>query len=172
MSYTEFGVKLTNTQAKKLADAIKNKTKTSIRLGSNELEGEHKIPLTQMQINKIKKHKNKGVGVTLHMSQKQLNHMNKTGGVLPLLALLPAIFGGLAAAAGIAGGASGISKAVNDKKANNKMLEEQQRHNAQVEKELSSSGKGLYLNPAKGDGIKKNLRKRCVCGKGYFLNPN
>lgn len=156
MSYTETGVKLTNTQAKKLADAIRNKTIVSLKLRFNELNGEHKLPLTQMQINKIEKHKNKGVGIILHLSQKQLNYMNKTGGVLPLLALLPAIFGGLAATGGLAGGIATIAKSVNDKKANDKMLEEQQRHNTQVEKEF---GKGLYLNPTKGDGIKKKAKK-------------
>ena len=178
MSYTEYGVKLSNTQANKLANAIRNKTIASIKLSCNELNGEHKIPLTQMQINKINKHKNKGVGIILHLSQKQLHHMHKT--ILPLMALLPAIFGGWRAAGGIASGASSIAKAINDKKANNKMLEEQQKHNAEVEKQLGKGlylnpkGEGLYLNP-KGKGIKKKKKKiqqKCTCGKGYFLNPN
>ena len=179
MGYTEFGVSLTNIQAKKLADAIRTKTIASLKLRFNELNGEHKLPLTQMQINKINKHKDKGVGIILHLSQSQLKHMHKSGGVLPLLAILPAIFGGLAAAGGITGGVSSIAEAVNDKKANNKMLEEQQRHNLEVEKQL---GKGLHLNPM-GSGIQnKNVKKKqknmeiqggCShCGKGCFLNPN
>ena len=54
----------------------------------------------------------------IHDNRQQLEELKaKSGGILPLLALLPLIFGGIAAAGGVAGGAAGIAKAVSDKKA-------------------------------------------------------
>src|SRR6476469_11140480 len=57
-------------------------------------------------------------------SQKetQLNHMEKTGGFIPLLTLIPIIASALGAAGGLAGG---ISRVVSDSKSNY----EQARHN-------------------------------------------
>src|SRR5271156_1051827 len=72
-----------------------------MRLSKNSLHGDHKLPLTQRQINRIQKAKS---GINLLLSVSQLQHLEKTGGFIPLLALLPAIFGGLGAAGGLAGG--------------------------------------------------------------------
>lgn len=70
----------------------------------------------------------------------------KTGGVLPLIP----IFAGLSAAGSLAGGISGITKAINEYRAAKKRLKELQRHNKQME-ELRI-GKGLSIKPYK-DGL-------------------
>ena len=70
----------------------------------------------------------------------------KRGGFLPLL--LPA----LSAIGALAGGAAGITKAVNNAKAARKQLEETMRHNRSME------GRGMYLTPYKR-GAGMNLRR-------------
>lgn len=71
----------------------------------------------------------------------------KVGGFLPFL--IP-LFAGLSAAGALAGGASGIAKAVNDASAAKKQLEENQRHNVAMEAVvLGKKGSSLYLQPRK-----------------------
>ena len=83
--------------------------------------------------------------------------MSKNCGFLPLLALPPAIVGGLAAAGGVSGGDASIVKAVHDKQAHSATLAEQERHNREVELQLK--GSGLYLKhggccpKCKGSGL-------------------
>lgn len=73
----------------------------------------------------------------------------KIGGVLPFL--IP-LFAGLSAVGALAGGASGIAKAVNDASSAKKRLEESERHNKTME--AIAMGKGLYLKPyRKGLGL-------------------
>ena len=73
----------------------------------------------------------------------------KVGGFLPFL--IP-IFAGLSAAGAIAGGASGIAKAVNDANSANRQLNESQRHNKTME--AIALGRGLHLKPyRKGFGL-------------------
>ena len=79
----------------------------------------------------------------------------KEGGILPLAALLPLIFGGIAAAGGTAGGIASAVKAANDKAKNDLELEEQRRHNKIIEKSLV--GSGVFLNPYKGKALKEML---------------
>lgn len=83
----------------------------------------------------------------------------KTGGFLPIL---PAIFAGLSALGGLAGGAAGIAKAVNDSKAATQKLQESQRHNKMMETIALGNKKGsaLYLKPyKKGLGLFTNISK-------------
>jgi hypothetical protein len=83
----------------------------------------------------------------------------KTGGFLPLL---PAIFAGLSALGGLAGGAAGIAKAVNDSRAATQKLQESQRHNKLMEAIALGNKKGsaLYLKPyKKGLGLYTNVSK-------------
>ena len=73
----------------------------------------------------------------------------KTGGVLPLVP----IFAGLSALGALAGGASGVAKAINDSIAAKKQLEESKRHNEAMEQ--VALGNGLYLRPYKiGNGLR------------------
>ena len=109
--YHKYGLTLSKGQVQKITLAIKKHHEVKIRLSKNNLQGDHHLPLTQRQINKIKKSK---TGVDLELSASQLQHWQKTGGFLPLLALIPAIMGGIGAAGGLAGGiASAVSAAKN-----------------------------------------------------------
>ena len=77
----------------------------------------------------------------------------KVGGILPLIP----IFAGLSALGTLAGGAAGITKAVNDYKSAQQNLRESERHNKMMES--IALGKGLYIKPYKQ-------------GSGLFLNPS
>lgn len=80
----------------------------------------------------------------------------KSGGILPFL--IP-LFAGLSAVGGLAGGAAGIAKAVNDASSAGKQLKESERHNKTMEAiALGGHGKGLHLAPYKK-------------GWGLYLHP-
>ncbi|ESO90030.1 hypothetical protein LOTGIDRAFT_175839 [Lottia gigantea] len=77
-------------------------------------------------------------------------NLTKKGGFLPFL---PLIFAGLAAAGATAGGAAGIAKAVNDKKAEAAANAEARRHNLAMEREArGGSGVGDILGTVKEFG--------------------
>ena len=176
--YQNYGVTLTTAQAKKIMRAHKNKTSIAIRLLKSSLHGDYKLPLTQTQINKITSAKN---GVQIKLSETQLKHMEKTGGFIPLLTLIPIIASALGAAGGVAGG---IASAVNSSKANN----EQERHNRAIEGALAKEGSGVVSDfvgkiPVLGTFLKPLLEKiglgmsdikkinkgGCVCRNGYQI---
>ena len=73
---------------------------------------------------------------------KEIKAKEKEGGVLPLLALLPLIFGGLGAAGAVAGG---VASAVNSAKQS--QLADAQR------KVIENRGSGMMLNPYHGNGL-------------------
>ena len=74
----------------------------------------------------------------------------KRGGFLPILPVLGAL-------GSLIGGAAGVAKAVNDKKAAQRQLQEILRHNRAME------GRGLYLAPyKKGRGARKKKRQKDV----------
>src|SRR6476619_8359444 len=198
--YHQHGVTLSDGQAKTIDDAHRKGTGVAIRLTKVNLHGDHKLPLTQTQINKIKKAKH---GVQLNLSETQLKHiekkakngvqlnlpetqlkdMEKTGGFLPLLTLIPIIASALSAAGGLAGG---ISSAVSASKSN----AEQARHNRAVEEQLKAGsgvvsdtvGKipilGAILGPLMqklGLGIEdcnKIKNGGCVCRDGYKIKQS
>jgi hypothetical protein len=181
--YHMYGLTLSANQIQKIAAAAKKHHEVKIRLSKNNLQGDHKLPLTQRQINRIEKSK---TGIDFELSASQLQHLEKSGGFLPLLALLPAIFGGLGAAGGLAGGiASAVSAAKNGR--------ETERHNREVEAQLQK-GSGVVSNfvskvPFLGSllapvlerfGLGINAQNRlmkgsCVClrklGKGLYMKP-
>ena len=87
----------------------------------------------------LKKRKRKGKG------KRKRRIVKKKGGILPLLPLLAAavpVLKGLAVAGGIAGGASGIARAVGASQADARRLAEQVRHNKAIEKKM---GAALHL---------------------------
>lgn len=79
----------------------------------------------------------------------------KTGGFLPLIP----IFAGLSAAGSLAGGVSGITKAINEYRSAKKRLAELKRHNQKMEN--LTIGRGLCIKPYKdGLGIYTSLAHR------------
>src|SRR6267154_4065719 len=169
--YIEYGVSLNESQIKKIRNAV---SATSIYLTKKNLHGDHKLPLTQSQVNKLN---NTKTGVYLKLSAAQLKVI-KTGGFLPLLTLIPLIAGAVGAAGGLTGG---ISAAVSAAKSN----AEQQRHNKVIEEQLGSgivSGTiskvpvlGAFLGPLLkriGLGLKdinEVEHGSCICKKGLLM---
>ena len=93
-------------------------------------------------------------GDKVYISKKKISEIRemldeteeeKEGGVLPLVALLPLIFGGVSAAAAAAGGVATIVKNVKEGQLADAMKNKIQ-------------GDGLYLNPFQGKGVTKYLR--------------
>ena len=74
------------------------------------------------------------------------------GGFLPLI---PLILGGIAAAGSVAGGAAGITKAVQDKKAHDAALAEQKRHNQNLEAAARGNGVATSGNGISGEGLEE-----------------
>jgi len=107
----------------------------------------------------------------------------KNGGILPLI---PLIIGGIAAAGSVAGGTAGIVQAVNKNKAEKAALEEQKRHNRELEK--AARGDGIVDNfisklnlVDEGKRVLKNVLhniddliqiKETKDGSGIYLNPS
>ena len=191
------GLCLTDGQIKKIINAANKRTSVTIRLSKKNLDGSHKFPLTQSQINRIDKARNASTGLNLKLAYAQIKHvkkmilqLKKTGGVLPLLTLIPIIASALGAAGGIAGGISSAVSAANNVKAASAAQAETERHNREVEKQLKS-GEGMFSEyagkvPVIGDYLKPLLQKLglgvsdynkivnggCVkCGKGLYLKP-
>ena len=186
--YYKHGVNLSDGQKRKIINASKKGIGTAIRLSKNDLNGSFELPLTQTQINRIKKAKS---GIQLNLSESQLKHREKSGGFLPLLALIPLITGALGAAGGIAGG---VASAVNTSREN----AQQARHYKAIEEAMKSGtgivsdvvGKvpviGSFLAPLLQkiglglEDINKINRGGCVCqngvdikrhGNGLYLGP-
>ena len=151
--YISANVNLTDNQIQKLRQSINaNCAATSIKIGANDLDGDHTIFLTKAQINKLENARGRGKGLTIRMSSKQLKHNIKTqGGFLGARAVGPALLGlAKKALPSLASGAlsglasTGISKLFGDglylKKGG--MI-------SQVE----TDGQGVYLRPYKGKGL-------------------
>jgi hypothetical protein len=190
-----YGLSLTSGQIRKIIYAAKQKrSSVTIRLSKDNLSGSHKLPLTNRQINRIEKSK---TGLNLTLSYAQIKHVNKMiselqkqGGIIPLLTLIPIIASALGAAGGLSGGVAAAVSAANNAKAASAAQAELERHNRTVEAQLKSgSGTvseyvdevpviGNYLKPILqkfGMGVdeyNKIIKGGCVClGKGLFLKP-
>ena len=144
--YTNYGVNLTSPQIEKIINAAKLRESTIVRLqcrsdpSSAAVGSPHQIilPLTQSQINKTQKL----MCYNLTLSALQLKQLGKSGGLLPLLALLPLLLGGLAAAGGISGGIASVVSAANNTRAALAAQTETERHNREIEAEIKK-GAGI-----------------------------
>ena len=160
--YISTNVNLTENQIQKLQQAINaNCAATSIKIGVNDLNGDHTIFLTKAQHNKLQNAKDRGKGLTIKMSSRQLKHNVKTQGGF-LGALLPALAGiGRAVAPALLGVAkkavpalatsalSGLASTGVSKLFGNGLYLKKGGMIAQVE----TDGQGLYLRPYKGKGL-------------------
>ena len=98
--YQKYGFNLSVGQKGKIQKAYENGEGISIRVSKQNLHGNDMLAITQTQLNKIKKAEN---GVQLNLSEAQIKYMEKHGGFLPLLALIPLIAGAVGAAGGLTG---------------------------------------------------------------------
>lgn len=120
---------------RKVKDALKRSGVKDLQLGANVALSAAKQVI-------------KTVGGKRKVKLPRVIAIPKRGGFLPLL---PAIFAGLSALGGLAGGAAGIVKAVNEAKDATKKLQESERHNQMMEAIAlgKSKGSALYLKPYK-----------------------
>ena len=179
--YTDVYVNISDTQRKKLKQAIDAGCATmTLNLKNTDLQGEHKLALTNSQANKLRNAIDRGKKVTFRMSKKQLKHNLKVeGGFLDLLAglaaralpmlaktVLPAL--GVGALSGLA--STGVQKAMGSglylKKGG-------------IVSRVETDGCGLYLSPYKGKGLNSYgnglyLKQggKLHDGKGLLLGPN
>ena len=92
------------------------------------------------------------------------------GGIIPLLALIPAILAGLASASGVA---AGISSAVNSAKQSQAADKDKELKQAMINK----LGTGVHLNPYEGRALYDFLKgkgleiKQLKGGNGLYLQP-
>ena len=168
--YISTNVNLTENQIQKLQQAINaNCSATSIKIGADDLEGDHTIFLTKAQYKKLQNAQEQGKGLTIRMSSRQLKHNVKQGGFLG--ALLPAI-GAVCrmvapALLGVAkkalphlatGALSGLASTGVSKLFGNGLYLKRGGMVAQLE----TDGEGLYLRPYKGKGLASR-------GNGLYL---
>ena len=169
--YKSTKVNLTENQIEKLRQAINaNCAATSIKLGADDLDGDHTIFLTNAQYNKLQNAKNRGKGLTIRMSSRQLKHTVKTqggflGALLPMLAgvgrvVAPAVMGlAKKALPALATGAlSGLASTGVSKIFGNGLYLKRGGMIAQVE----TDGQGVYLRPYRGKGLSSH-------GNGLYL---
>jgi len=84
-------------------------------------------------------------GKTMRKTSVRTLPLPKTGGILPLVP----IFSALSALGSLAGGVTGVAKAIAETKDARRRLAETQRHNKAMEGIALKHGKGLYLKPYK-----------------------
>ena len=70
--YKQYSVNVLKEQEDKLRNAIKTKKAVHLRLSKNDLQGDHRLLLTQAQINQIEKSRAQNKGVTLNLLGKQI----------------------------------------------------------------------------------------------------
>ena len=79
--YHPYRVNITNGQAESIARAMKHKTPITLKLRYNNLmRVDETVNLTQSQINKLEKAKNKGVGADIKISKAQIRKFATSGG--------------------------------------------------------------------------------------------
>ena len=166
--YKSVNVNLSENQINKLQQAVNaNCAATSIKLGYDDLNGEHTIFLTNAQYNKLQNARDQGKGLTVRMSSRQLKHNVKTeGGFLgALLGTAARVVG--PALMGVAkkvlphlatGALSGLASTGVSKLFGNGLYLKKGGTIAQVE----TDGQGVYLRPYKGKGLSSR-------GNGLYL---
>ena len=156
--YINANVNLTDNQVQKLQAINANCAAISIKIGADDLDGDHTIFLTKAQINKLENARERGKGLTIRMSSRQLKHNIKTqggflGALLGTAARLagPALFGlAKKAIPALATGAlSGLASTGVSKLFGNGLYLKKGGMIAQVE----TDGQGVYLRPYKGKGL-------------------
>ena len=160
--YKKVNVNLTENQIKKLDHELNaNCASISLKLGKNDLEGEYPLFLTNAQHKKLQNARDRGKGLTIRMSSRQLKYNMKTeggflGALLPMLgtvakAAAPVVMGlAKKAVPALATGAlSGLASTGVSKLFGDGLYLKKGGMIAQVE----TDGQGLYLKPYKGKGL-------------------
>lgn len=177
MSYITHRLNVSSGQKDKIRRALLDgETTLTLRFSYQDLcGGDDLIALTRTQINSVAKARAAGKGVTIHMSQRQVQSNRKVeGGFLGMLAglatkFLPGILGSLGMGALSGAASAGIQKAIGS--------------GLYLKKggcvcKVTSDGKGLNIVSSKGFGsvdngvyLKRGSQVSSV-GSGLILGPN
>ena len=83
VEYNKANVKLSNTQLKKLKDAVKDNTGTTLRISSKMLDGNdlpHELLLTTRQKTKLRNAFDNNTSADIKLSKAQINKIIQSGG--------------------------------------------------------------------------------------------
>ena len=85
VKYTKVNVKLSNSQLKKLKDAVSNNTGTHLRISLKMFNGDnlpHELLLTTRQKTKTRNAFNNNTSTNIKLSKTQINKIIQSGGIL------------------------------------------------------------------------------------------
>ena len=85
VQYNTIDLHLTKFQLKKIADAVKNNNRTTIRISNknfNKNQFIHELYLTEQQLNKLRKKIENNMSTDVKLSKVQINKITKEGGNL------------------------------------------------------------------------------------------
>ena len=85
VEYTKVNVKLSDSQIKKLKDAVKDNTETTLRISSKMFDGNdlpHELLLTTRQKTKLRNAFNNNMSTDLKLSKTQIVKIIQSGGFL------------------------------------------------------------------------------------------
>ena len=160
-NYIQHRINLDDKDKQKLAEAVQHHQPVTVMIRNERtkdaVSNEILVPVTQYQLRKLK---NAKTNIKLTFSKRQIQYMSKEGGFLPAL---------LAAAPAVTAVVTSLFKAYNDKKTNDRLIEEKMRHNRAMEETSKPTGSGVYLRKKPiGSGV--YLRKKPNAGRGIYLN--
>ena len=127
VEYSKVNVKLSNTQLKKLKDAVKNNTGTSLRVSLKMFDGNnlrHELLLTTRQKTKIRNAFNNNMSTDIKFSKAQITKIIHSGGFLgsllsklagPLMKVAVPLAKNILAPLGITAAASAIDPGIQEK---------------------------------------------------------
>ena len=84
VEYSKVNVKLSDTQLKKLKTAVKDKTRTTLRMSLKMFDGDdlpHEMLLTIRQKAKLRNSFNSNMSTDLKLSRAQISKINQSGAV-------------------------------------------------------------------------------------------
>ena len=128
VEYSKVKVKLTDTQLKILKTAVKNKTRTTLRMSLKMLDGNdlpHKLLLTTRQKTELRNAFNNNMSTYLKLSKTQISKIIQSGGFLrsllsklagPLMKVAIPLATNVLAPLGITAAASAIDAGIKKKK--------------------------------------------------------
>lgn len=172
----EYNINISENQKKKIQNAIQKQIPVSIKLKHSDLTGNHKILLTQTQINKINKANNNNNGIVLNLSKSQLvkNKQYKGGFIGALAGIASAVLPTLLKSLGI-GAATALGSAAANKIIGKGLYLKKGGCVCSIKK----IGNGLYLRKINGkgfescgDGLHLKHQNKIYDGKGLLLGPN
>ena len=85
VKYTKVNIRLSNSQLKKLKDAVSNDTGTTLRINFKKFNGDnlpHELLLTTRQKTKIRNVFNNNTSTNIKLSKTQINKIIQSGGSL------------------------------------------------------------------------------------------